>query len=513
MLGGTGLIGRGEANSERTVIVDTENVQLANGKVADAERKAQFGQFFTPVAIADFMAGLFVPGAGGACRLLDAGAGTGSLSVAFLRRWLAGGFICNQLEIDAFEIDSVLHPKLAITLGKFQKESGISYTIRGEDFIYAATDWLSGSLFARALPTYTHAILNPPYKKIRSDSGHRAALRRAGIETVNLYSAFVALALGLLVDHGQLVAIIPRSFCNGPYYKPFREYILERSALLHMHLFGSRNAAFKDDEVLQENIIILLERGAQQGMVTVSLSTDSTFGDLASHQYPFDQIVLPDDPEQFIHVPTSPDGHFLEQSPVVCHSLAELGISVSTGPVVDFRVKTFLRAMPEEGTVPLLYASHFSNSVTTWPLLGTKKPNAIVHNHETDKWLYPKGFYCVVRRFSSKEEARRVVASIVDPVVFDSAPMLGFENHLNIFHENKHGLTEALARGLVLFLNTTAIDEQVRRFNGHTQVNATDLRTLKYPSREMLIELGEWGKQQEDLTQTLIDQKLESMIA
>ena len=91
--------------------------------------------------------------------------------------------------------------------------------------------------------------------------------------------------------------------------------------------------------------------------------------------------------------------------------------------------------------------------------------------------------------------------------------MLGFENHLNIFHENKHGLTEALARGLVLFLNTTAIDEQVRRFNGHTQVNATDLRTLKYPSREMLIELGEWGKQQEDLTQTLIDQKLESMIA
>ena len=31
--------------------------------------------------------------------------------------------------------------------------------------------------------------------------------------------------------------------------------------------------------------------------------------------------------------------------------------------------------------------------------------------------------------------------------------MLGFENHLNVFHENKRGLPEALARGLAVFLN------------------------------------------------------------
>ena len=90
--------------------------------------------------------------------------------------------------------------------------------------------------------------------------------------------------------------------------------------------------------------------------------------------------------------------------------------------------------------------------------------------------------------------------------------MLGFENHLNVFHEDKHGLPELLARGLAMFLNTTAVDENFRLFNGHTQVNATDLRKMKYPSRETLIELGAWAKQQTELTQGRIDAKLEALI-
>ncbi|WP_323092367.1 Eco57I restriction-modification methylase domain-containing protein, partial [Aeromonas jandaei] len=135
----------------------------------------------------------------------------------------------------------------------------------------------------------THVILNPPYKKINSQSAHRLALRTVGIETVNLYSAFVALAVGETAPGGQIVAIIPRSFCNGPYYRPFRDFILERAAIRHMHLFESRNKAFRDDEVLQENIIIRLERGGQQGPVTVTTSTDDSFSDLTTHEHPFDR--------------------------------------------------------------------------------------------------------------------------------------------------------------------------------------------------------------------------------
>lgn len=494
------------------MLADIEVVRLRISKGTDAGKKSHLGQFLTPSGIATFMAGLF-PAAEGTCRLLDAGAGIGSLTAAFLERWASGSFGFHRIDVDAFEIDSSLHNQLAKTLQKYA-DPRLTVAIYGDDFVLAAADQLCEDLFTKSPPPrYTHAILNPPYKKINSDSAHRLALRRVGIETVNLYSAFVALAVAQAARGGQIVAIIPRSFCNGPYYRPFRDFILERAAVCHIHLFESRSKAFKDDEVLQENIIIRLERGGQQGPVTVSTSTDDTFADLVTHKYQFDRIVFPDDPERFIHIPRSPEKNAIELSEAIRYTLADLGIKVSTGPVVDFRLKKHLRDMPEEGTVPLLYPGHFSSTGTTWPIEGMKKPNAIKRNAETEKWLYPNGFYCVVRRFSSKEERRRIVASVVEPSAFGDAPALGFENHLNLFHENKHGLPETLARGLTLFLNTTAVDENFRRFNGHTQVNATDLKLMKYPNRKTLIELGKWAMQQETLTQEQIDAKLGTLTA
>ncbi len=488
-----------------------EQKRLRLSKSIEAKKKSRFGQFFTPEKIAVFMAGLFPDGTG-PCRLLDAGAGIGSLSAAFLDRWRSGGFHFQGVTVDAFELDRALCPHLSQTFEKYNHRGDFIATVYDQDFIHAAVESLSGNLFSKALESYTHAILNPPYKKINSHSAHRLALRRVGIETVNLYSAFVALAVALTATGGQIVAIIPRSFCNGPYYRPFRNFILERTSLQHIHLFESRGKAFKDDHVLQENIIIRLERGGLQGLVTVSTSTDDTFTDLAIHEHPFERIVFPDDPERFIHVPTSPGRNAIELSPAIRHTLADLGISVSTGPVVDFRLKKYLRHMPGPGAVPLLYPSHFSNRGVTWPIEGMKKPNAIERNADTEKWLYPRGFYCVARRFSSKEEKRRVVASVVEPGAFGDAPMLGFENHLNLFHESKRGLPRALAHGLAVYLNTTAVDENFRRFNGHTQVNATDLKLMKYPSRDILMELGEWAMGQGELTQAMIDAKLGTLI-
>ena len=458
------------------------------------------------------MASLF-PDAKGDCRLLDAGAGIGSLSTAFLERWRLGGFQFLNVLLVAFEIDKSLLAYLAQSFDKYRECSNFDVTIRGEDFVHASVLSLSGDLFTDTPSGYTHAILNPPYKKINSNSAYRLALRRLGIETVNLYSAFVALAVAQAAPGGQIVAIIPRSFCNGPYYRPFRDFIFERAAIRHIHLFESRRNAFKDDDVLQENIIIRLERGGQQGPVTITTSADDTFANLAAHEHPFDRIVFPDDPERFIHVPTSTEKSTIELSPAVRFTLADLGIKVSTGPVVDFRLKEHLRDMPEEGTVPLLYPGHLNIAGMVWPVPGLKKPNAILRNEATEKWLYPNGFYCVVRRFSSKEEKRRVVASVVEPSVFGDHTVLGFENHINLLHENKHGLPELLARGLAVFLNTTAVDECFRRFNGHTQVNATDLKLMKYPSREALIELGKWAKLHSEITQHMIDEQLGKLTA
>lgn len=81
------------------------------------------------------------------------------------------------------------------------------------------------------------------------------------------------------------------------------------------------------------------------------------------------------------------------------------------------------------------------------------------------------------------------MACVFDPLSVH-AVSVGFENHLNYFHAHGRGLPETLAKGLFLFLNSSVVDVYFRQFNGHTQVNATDLRSLRYPSRQQLEHMG-----------------------
>ncbi|MEZ5426668.1 MAG: Eco57I restriction-modification methylase domain-containing protein [Pyrinomonadaceae bacterium] len=476
------------------------------------QEKSRLGQFMTPASIAKFMASLFTFTSLNYCRLLDAGAGIGSLSSAFLDRLTKENNICNRLHIEAYEIDNNLITHLEKVFSCYniitKDNLKVSSKIINEDFIEFAVNQIQ---FGNE-KLFTHAILNPPYKKISSDSKHRLLLREAGIETVNLYSAFVALALELLQKRGQLVAIIPRSFCNGPYYKHFRTFLLNQSAIRQIHLFDARNKAFKDDEVLQENVIIFLERGGKQNKVTISTSTDDSFSDYAENFYEFTQIVNDSDIDKFIHIPKSKESNFLESSPVFDYLLSDSFIEVSTGPVVDFRVKEHTRKMPAPGTVPLLYPDHFVGNEIKYPKANWKKPNAISFNNATEKWLYPKGFYTVVRRFSPKEQNRRIYASVVNPEFLPDSSAFGFENHLNVFHCRKRGISKEVAYGLAAFLNSTAVDQYFRRFNGHTQVNVTDLKKLKYPNLKTLKSLGVWAINNKNHTQELIDGQLENLV-
>lgn len=483
-----------------------DNTRKEIGRLTSREHKSEFGQFMTPLTVARFMASLFSPSKNPQrAKLLDAGAGIGSLSGAFLDRWASGELRFRHVEVIAYEIDVKLGNHLSKTLAGYKDELNIDSCVKQCDFIEEAV-----KLIWEGKHRFTHAILNPPYKKINSSSRHRLLLRKVGIETVNMYSAFIALAIELMAPGGQVVAITPRSFCNGPYYRPFRDFILSKTAIKHIHLFGSRDKAFKDDNVLQENIIFVLESSAMQGDVTISTSTDDSFSDIHMNHYPFDDIIRPGEPDRFIHVPTSLSNSQSDLASAFVFSLADIGLDVSTGPVVDFRAKAHLREMPEPGSVPLLYPGHFLGQEVNWPKIGAKKPNAILRNEETEKWLYPTGHYVVVRRFSSKEERHRVMASVVCPDDFNES-MLGFENHLNVYHSSRRGIPEEIARGLSVFLNSSAVDDHFRRFSGHTQVNATDLRLIKYPSYSELIRLGVWAKSQSHLTQEKIDKKIESL--
>ena len=104
--------------------------------------------------------------------------------------------------------------------------------------------------------------MNPPYFKVRKDSEHAKLMRCIVHGQPNIYAFFMALGARLLKEHGELVAITPRSFCNGLYFRGFRRWYFDRVALDHVHIFESRTETFKHSNVLQENIITKVHRSA-----------------------------------------------------------------------------------------------------------------------------------------------------------------------------------------------------------------------------------------------------------
>jgi adenine-specific DNA-methyltransferase len=481
----------------------------------DPEKRSELGQFFTPPSVARFMASLFGDSPQ-ETRLLDAGAGVGTLTAAFVAEICRRGTRPRSISVVAYELEPLLVEYLHLTLTDCQEaceESGVRFSgkVLEEDFIGAGVDMLRGGLFPVERYSFNRAILNPPYKKIQSDSRHRHLLSSIGIETSNLYAAFLAITVDLLEPGGELVAITPRSFCNGPYFKLFRSLFLRAMALRRIHVFESREEAFKADDVLQENIIFHAVKGGDKGQVLISASYGPANEGMTIHQVDYEQVIKPDDPDLIVHITTSAmDQCVLDRVGVFGHSLDDLGIDVSTGRVVDFRARDFLRADPGENTVPLIYPTHFSDGFVRWPKPGSRKPNGIILASQTDPLLLPSGNYVLVKRFSAKEERRRLMAAIFDPKRIP-APWVGFENHLNVYHRDNAGLPTDLAKGLALFLNSTLIDSYFRQFNGHTQVNAADLRMLQYPSQEVLESLGAHVGEQLP-SQTEIDALLEKEI-
>jgi adenine-specific DNA-methyltransferase len=262
-------------------------------------------------------------------------------------------------------------------------------------------------------------------------------------------------------------------------------------SLRRLHVFKSRSAAFSRDAVLQENIIFHAVKGTTKPKhVIVSTSSGEPASTVTERAVDFHKIVSPDDAEHFIHMPTD-DQHVQARQAMdrFSTSMSALGVSVSTGRVVDFRAKEFLRQQPGRDTAPLIYPCHFNGGFVHWPREKARKPNAIVSNEHTHELLVPAGIYLLVKRFTAKEERRRVVACIFDSHQI-AGPLVGFENHLNYFHIGGRGLPMALAKGLAVFLNSTFVDLYFRQFNGHTQVNATDLRSFNYPSRTELERMG-----------------------
>lgn len=477
-----------KASDSLTNLVD--GIRESTNLNIDKKLRGNLGQFMSSSSVSKQLSEMFEK-MNGTHRLLDAGAGVGSLTAAFVEEASKRGAV--SINSVCYEISNIMTQGLTKTLEHCEascRDSNIIWNqiIIEADFIEESVNQILQSDFT---PSFNKVILNPPYLKIAAKGTERQLLRKVGLDTGNLYSAFVGLAIKQLEEQGELVAITPRSFCNGPYFNDFRKFMLNECSLNKIHVFNSRNSAFKGDKVLQENVIYHLTKGeTQREMVTITSSSCADDPNPIVFDVPFNEVVQESNPERFIHIITNIEEQAVanEAGGLPC-SLVDLGIQASTGKVVDFRTREHLQSDFIDGSVPLIFPQHIQNSKIVWPIENAKKPNAILNNEVTTKFMVPNGNYVLTRRLTSKEETRRIVASLYTAVIAD-VDVVAFENKTNYFHANGQPLSYDLAKGLCAFLNSTLVDRYFRQMNGHTQVNATDLRTLRYPTLAQLEEIS-----------------------
>jgi adenine-specific DNA-methyltransferase len=482
------------AEIARTPAAYAAGLHARYSRSASEGDRRELGQYFTPVAVARMMAELGAVTEAEELRILEPGSGAAVLTAALCESL---PLTVKRIHIDTYE----LHPSLADlceeTLrftSSWLEERGTrcTFIVHRKDFVLENASCLRAELFG-AREGYDIAISNPPYFKLQKQDPRARAAAEIVHGQPNIYAIFMAIMAGMLKEKGTMVTITPRSFAAGDYFRRFRQALFSIVIPEAVHLFGSRRDAFRTDEILQENVILSARRISAEQKHHVTVSTSLGVGDLEARsrrQVPLARVVDLKSRSVTLHIPTSSiDDDVLTLVGSWPETLHSLGLEVSTGPVVAFRATEFLRSELGTDTVPMLWLQHVKQMNVEWPA-STSKRQHIISSSASEALLLPNRTYVVMRRFSAKEEHRRLVAA---PLIRGELPgeMIGLENHLNYIYRPQRVMSAAEARGLAILLNSALVDRYFRISNGNTQVSAAELRQMPLPSREQLEAIGQ----------------------
>ena len=468
------------------------------------QHKKDNGQFFTPTAIAHFMAGL-TKKTKNKLKILDPGCGTAILSCSMIEALVKQNGDLNEIELVVYETDLNILPytQAAINyLGKWIKQYEVRFipTLNTQDFVLENKDCFeqSATLFSEVKKTnYDIVISNPPYFKI-SKSDKRATVAKSMVwGQPNIYSIFMMVATKLLKEGGELIFITPRSFASGNYFRAFREVFFQEIEIQQIHLFGSRIDTFDRDNVLQETLILKGKKQSLNGQLRSILVTHSKgisdINNYTEKRYRTDELIDFKSKEKIIHLPTNEtDDNVIKLFKSWEGSIQRYDIHISTGPVVSFRATQYLFERYQNGTiflVPLFQLINTSKMKFDWPVSRRNKPQYIQNCDETKSLLLPNKNYVFLRRFSAKDDKSRLVAC---PYFADKSKtdFIGVENHLNYIYRRKGHLERNEILGLSALLNSNLFDTYFRTFNGNINVSATELSEMPLPPLEDIKEIG-----------------------
>lgn len=481
------------------------------------ERK-KIGQFFTSEETARFMADMFDFEKVGTntVTILDPGAGSGILSAALIDRIMAEKvftdvkLVCYENNEDVLPI---LHANLAFMGEQIQQSTGLvfKYEIRAEDYILSQQHDFEEDLLANKNPTkYDLIIGNPPYLRVLRDHPAALAVPRIVHGAPNLYFIFAALSLFNLKENAQMIYIIPRSWTSGAYFEAFRSYLLDVGKIEQLHLFVSRDKVFDQEQVLQETMILKMTKTkiSPENVLITSSNSSHDFSNVTMLKVPYNTVVCGN--SNYVYLPTSEEDMLtIQKINRYSDTLPDLGYRMKTGIVVDFRQWDELRAEPGEHTIPLFYSQHIKNgrvnhepSGKDYDWMVDTVPGLIQRNKN----------YVFCKRFTAKEERRRLQCGIYLSADFSEYSCIGTQNKINFVDRiDKADMEPEIVYGIYGLLNSTLFDQYYRILNGSTQVNSTEINSIPVPPTEMIGQIGEMIISGHDLSTTACDKILKEV--
>jgi adenine-specific DNA-methyltransferase len=442
-------------------------------------------------------------------RILDPGIGSGILGISLAERIIEKFKSIESIHLVGYEIDSGLKKITQEALDHLKKLAhdknvAFSYELRFKDFVLDKafvlddTPSLFHSLNSEAeTELFDFIISNPPYFKISKDDPRARAAAKVVYGQPNIYALFMAISARLLKNNGELIFITPRSYASGPYFKSFREFFFNEVTPLHFHLFNSRTEAFDRDSVLQENLILHAKKSSKfDNSMSVKISFSNGARDLEKSQFrmlPMKNAIDISSLNKVLFLPTTTkDDRILEVVNSWTGSLHKYEMEISTGRVVPFRAIEYLSEQGDikNGEAPLIWMNSIRDSNVVWPYDKRSKPQYIRISDETRPLLNLNGNYVLLRRFSAKEESKRLNSS---PYLKDQIPCeyIAFENHVNYVHRPHGKISRSEAIGISAILNSIFLDTYFRVSNGNTQVSATEIRDMPLPEIREIRNIGE----------------------
>lgn len=473
-------------------------------------KRKEIGQFFTSVETAKYMASMFEKPCKSNISLLDAGAGSGILTAAVIDR-LQNDDTVKYVKITCYETSEDVLPILKKNLEYLKNNTSISldYEIIEENYITSQGNDFNENLLASSNPPkYDWIIGNPPYKKIMKDAVEAVSMPSVCYGAPNLYFLFASMGVFNLDEQGEMVYIIPRSWTSGAYFKKFREYLLEEGTLKQIHLFISRDKVFEKESVLQETIIIKVDKSNKRDVVKItSTNSNSDFDNISSFEVPYESIVCGS--EKYVYLITNrQDYEVLNTVNKWKYTLPSIGLKMKTGLTVDFRSRQYLRNEPGEDIVPLLYSQHIKDGHVIFPIqkefeyITTEKSGLIQKNKN----------YLLVKRFTAKEEKRRLQCGIYIANNLPEYEYISTQNKINFIDGTNMDLSLKAVYGLYVLFNSTIYDLYYRILNGSTQVNSTEINDIPVPSLEEIERMGEKLMETGDISVEACDEILEEII-